>query len=70
MLRAPASVPKKALPLPVLAAPAPTPAKVLANPLILNTREAPILNCVVALTTFPDSVPPAVPLPEMLKLAF
>ena len=70
----PAPLPKKALPIPVvLAVPAPTPAKVfefgkLTSPVTVKTRLPPRLYCVVALTVFPESVPPAVPLPLMLKL--
>src|SRR5437588_8863860 len=67
----PATKPKKELPDdPASDSPAPTPTKVLLLllPLTLNTRLPLRLNCVVALTRFPDSVPPAVPLPLMLKL--
>ena len=66
-----ARVPIKVLPLPVvLLAPVFTPANKLFVPALLNTRLLPILNCVAALTMFPDKVPPATPLPEMLKFAF
>src|SRR5205807_7514965 len=67
----PAMKPKKELPDdPASACPAPTPTKVLLLllPLTLNTRLPPRLNCVAALTTFPEKLPPTVPLPEMLKL--
>jgi len=43
------------------------PTKVLFWPATLRTGELPMLKLVVEFTTFPDNVPPAVPLPEILK---
>ena len=43
------------------------PAKMLPVPATLNTRLPPMLYCVVALTMLLLKVPPAVPLPLMLK---
>ena len=77
----PAPTPKNELLLPlsllelgVVDAPAPIPAKVLllgqrAPPVIANARLPFRLYCVFALTRFAESVPPAVPLPVMLKFA-
>src|ERR1035437_2841100 len=64
----PAPVPKNELLLPVFPVPVPRPVKTLRNPAALNTRPLQMLYCVVALTIFDESVPPAVPLPLMLKL--
>src|SRR5882672_1376828 len=68
-LACPAWKPKKEFLLPdVFAWPLPTPAKRLLVPALLRMRSPPMLNCEVAFKTFPDSVPPAVPLPAILKL--
>ena len=69
VLNRPALSPKNELPLPVVFdAPASRPANTPATVARLRAWFTPILNCVVALTMFPDSVPPAVPSPEILKL--
>ena len=69
VLTAPALAPKNELLLPMFAAPAPKPAKTLEEKNeAVSTRPPPMLYCVVALTAFADRVPPAVPLPEILKL--
>ena len=49
------------------ATPAFVPTNVFALPGTLNTRLPAMLYCVVALTMFDESVPPAMPLPVMLK---
>ena len=66
----PAPCPKKELLPPIpFAAPAFTPAKTFREKLeTVNARLPAMLYCVVALTAFAASVPPAVPSPEMLKL--
>src|SRR5258708_2857991 len=64
----PASVPKKEFSSPIVfERPALIPANKLFCP-VANTRRLPMSYSVVTLTTFPDNVPPAVPLPLMLKL--
>ena len=44
------------------------PTNMFAVPATLSTRKPAMLNWVVASTKLPESVPPAVPFPEMLKL--
>src|SRR5439155_1708078 len=63
----PAFAPTNELALPaVLICPAPMPANRL-FPAAFNTRLPPRLYCVSAFTVLPESVPPAVPSPEILK---
>src|SRR5438477_2039476 len=74
VLLSPALLPKKELNLPpeldstfTVPVPMPTnvlPPGVLESPVTANTRLLPMLNCAA------ESVPPTVPLPEMLKFAF
>src|SRR5438128_832458 len=66
-LLSPAFAPTNQLALPaVLICPAPMPANRL-FPAAFNTRLPPRLYCVAAFTVLPESVPPAVPSPEILK---
>src|SRR5438876_114720 len=67
VLLMPAFAPTNELALPaVLICPAPMPANRL-FPAAFNTRLPPRLYCVSAFTVLPESVPPAVPSPEILK---
>src|SRR5437588_659124 len=67
VLLMPAFAPKNELALPaVLICPAPMPANRL-FPAAFNTRLPPRLYCVSAFNVLPESVPPAVPSPEILK---
>src|SRR6266496_1427957 len=68
VLLLPAELPKNELRSPVVfAAPALSPANVLSVPGTLNTRFPPTLYWAVALMMLAEKVPPAVPLPLMLK---
>ena len=69
ILSCPAFNPKKELLPPVVfESPAAIPANKFEVPGLLSMRKPPMLYCVAALTVVADRVPPAVPLPLMLKL--
>jgi hypothetical protein len=65
-LSRPARAPTKVFWVPVLG-PAPIPIDRLSVLPTVSTLDPPILNCVVALTMLPESVPPTVPLPLIEK---